>query len=207
MPVLTDIHVADSTAVWAELGFAIDGATTDVDGIQIVLGLPGRGLVAWSFRGLSDEVATIDGIPIVPSSETRPQNERPSHPNGVTGLDHVVVATPDLPRTIDAMAALGLELRRVRDIGRDDSGVVRQQAFFWTGPVILEVVGPADATGDGPASLWGLALTAHLDTAAAYLGDRLRGRKPAVQEGREIATVDRRAGSTVSIALMSPHPG
>ncbi|MBV9662995.1 MAG: glyoxalase, partial [Actinobacteria bacterium] len=62
-----------------------------------------------------------------------------------------------------------------------------------------------DPTGDGPARFYGLAFTvADLDATAAYLGDRLRPAKDAVQPGRRIATLDKSAGSSVAIAFMSP---
>jgi hypothetical protein len=54
--------------------------------------------------------------------------------------------------------------------------------------------------------LWGLALrTADMDVTAAALGDRLGEPRPAVQEGRTIATLKREAGSSVPIAFMT-HP-
>jgi hypothetical protein len=82
-----------------------------------------------------------------------------------------------------------------------------RQGFFKHGAVVLEVIGPAQPAGDGPARLWGLAFTvADLDATAVFLGDRLHPPKDAVQEGRRIATVDKSAGSTVPIAFMSGMP-
>jgi hypothetical protein len=120
------------------------------------------------------------------------------HPNGTISIDHLVIRTPNLPRTVDAFQEAGLLYRRTRDAGRV------HQAFFRAGEVILEIVGPPDPAGDGPAQFYGLAFNVvDLDDTAKYLGDRLHPAKEAVQPGRRIATLDKGAGSSVAIAFMS----
>jgi catechol 2,3-dioxygenase-like lactoylglutathione lyase family enzyme len=127
------------------------------------------------------------------------------HPNGTRAIDHVVVATPDLDRTVAALEAAGLEARRVRDAGRGDQAM--RQVFFRLGDPILEVVGPPEPSGDGPARFFGLALTvADLDATAAALGPHLGEVKDAVQPGRRIATLRRSAGCTTALAFMNPPP-
>jgi hypothetical protein len=120
----------------------------------------------------------------------------------VTDLDHLVVMTPDIGRTTGAIEAAGLELRRTRET--DQYGPSFRQTFFKLGDVILEVIGPVEPRDDRPARFYGLAFTvADLDATAAFLGDRLRPAKDAVQPGRRIATLDRDAGSSLPIAFMS----
>ena len=130
------------------------------------------------------------------------------HPNGVAGLDHVVAISPALDRTVAALEAAGLDLRRVRE-EPTPAGAPRQ-AFFRLGDVILEVVQEPDeaiekAGGvERPAFFWGLALLApDLDAAVATLGDRVGEPRDAVQPGRRIATLRRSAGLAVPIALMT----
>jgi len=119
-------------------------------------------------------------------------------------IDHVVVTTPDLDRTVEALAAVGLEARRTREAG------TMRQVFFRLGDrggPILELVGPPVPSGDGPARFFGLALTtADLDATARQLGDRLGWAKDAVQPGRRIATLRTTAGLTTSVAFMTPAP-
>jgi hypothetical protein len=114
----------------------------------------------------------------------------------------VVVASPDLDRTTEALGAIGLELRRSRDAGR------MEQRFFRAGEVILEVVGRPDAHDDGPSAFWGLALTAaDLAAAGTLLGDALGPVSEAVQRGRRIATLRHEAvGLHVPIAFLTPPP-
>ena len=117
--------------------------------------------------------------------------------------------TPDLDRTVAALAAAGLDLRRVRE-EPTPAGAPRQ-AFFRIGRPILEVVQePSEAIeragGDHPAFFWGLAFVApDLEATAAHLGDGRVGEiRPAVQPGRLIATVRRAAGLAVPVALLTP---
>jgi hypothetical protein len=124
-----------------------------------------------------------------------------AHPNGTVGLDHVVVFTPALDRTLEALQGAGLDLRRVREACGDPP--VRQ-GFFRLGDVILEVAGPVGE--DGPARFWGLvAVVADLDAAVAAGGGLVGTPKDAVQPGRRIATVRREAGLGVPLAFMTPH--
>lgn len=178
MRALSKVVVGDEPSIWQRLGFTVDNDRCWIGGAEYHLTSAGGGITEWA-------LGEVDGESI-------------EHPNGVIGLDHLVVLTPDLDASIDEYSAMGLDLRRVRDAGGG-----RQQAFFRIGAPILEVVGPVDV----PAPYaWGLTFSvADLDATAALLGDLLRPAKDAVQPGRRIATVDRSAGSTTAIAFMSPH--
>lgn len=203
---LTRLRLADAPDLWADLGFAVEGRTVRIGAVEVELDGNGHGITGWRMAGLPPHVVDLDGIGVERGDvEPASIDPAPSHPNGVTSIDHLVMATPDLQRTLKALSAAGLDLRRVRDAGSDREGRLRQQAFFWLGEVILEVVGPAEPAGTGASTLWGLALTGDLSTAGALLGPRLRPPKPAVQPGRTIATLDRGAGSSVPIVIMSGH--
>lgn len=196
---LTTLAVADAPELWQQLGFTVHSRDVcTVGAVHHALGAPGQGIAGWSLSGAT---GGVDGLPTVEPVTTALLSPD-AHPNGVVTLDHLVVVTPDLGRTIDALENVGLTLRRTRDAGR------MHQAFFRLGEVILEVVGPPPASGrpasDDPARFYGLAFTvADLEGTAAFLGDRLRPIKEAVQPGRRIATLDRAAGSTVAMAFMS----
>ncbi|MEZ5230850.1 MAG: hypothetical protein R2710_30500, partial [Acidimicrobiales bacterium] len=104
-----------------------------------------------------------------------------------------------------ALRAFGFEPRRRRAVPKSDPP--RSQIFWWAGPVIIELVGPDTATGNGPASIWGLALTtADLDAVVDLLGDGVSTPRDAVQPGRRIASLrGRDLGLSVPVALMTPH--
>src|SRR5439155_25519836 len=145
----------------------------------------------------------LDGLATTPSSSD-PRDSAERHPNGVIAIDHVVAFSPDLDRTVATLEAAGLDLRRIRE-EPTPAGAPRQ-AFFRLGEVILECVQLPDSPEldrSRDACLWGLALrTEDMDATADYLGERLGAPRPAVQEGRRIATLERDAGSTVPMAFM-----
>ena len=199
MAELAALLIGDPPQVWDELGFVVDDGAVHVSGVRHQLGGSAKGIRDWSLRGV--EVDAIDGFALGLDVE-EPAKPTPPHPNGVVALDHVVLFTPNLGRTIDALEAAGIELRRVRDAGEG-----RQQAFFKLGEVVLEVVGPKAPSGDGAPRFFGLAWTVRdADATAAFFGDRLKPFKDAVQPGRRIATLSSAAGSTVPHAFMTAEP-
>lgn len=202
LPALTGLDVGDAPEVWRALGFTVGGDGTCTIG-GVTLRLRGRdvgdGLLGWTFAASGPLPEEIDGIATT-TGEGVPGP--PPHPNGATGLDHVVIRTPDLARTLGALQAAGMEVRRVREAGPD-----LRQAFLWAGDVLVEVAGPPAPTGDEPAALWGLVIVApDLDVVAALPGSPLGTVRDAVQEGRRIASVRRDLGSSVPLAFMTPHP-
>ena len=200
---LDELVVGDDRSAWAAAGFAVTDDRVVVDGVRIRCAADDAGSDRWSLRSDGPLPADVDGI--VTASSDAPAPESVVHPNGVVGFDHIVLRSPDLDRTTEALGAIGLEARRTRDTSAGGTPV--RQRFFWLGDVVLELVGPPRPSGDGPATIWGYALvTDDIDATAAYLGDRCSAPKPAVQPGRRIATVRTRdLGISVPIALMTPH--
>lgn len=204
---IDELRVWEKPEAWSACGFTADGDCCVVGStrIRLVEGEGRRGIESWALRGLDS--SDLDGLPTI-RGDRAPPDEAPAHPNGVTGLDHVVAISSDLDRTVTALTAAGLDLRRVRE-EPTPAGAPRQ-AFFRLGGVILEVVQePPEATersgGDRPAFFWGLAfVTPDLEQTVAFLGDRVSDVRDAVQPGRRIATVRRSAGLSVPIALMTP---
>lgn len=200
-PALAGLTVSGDRSAWTAAGFAVDGTGLRLGSVSVrTAEAPGvTGIVAWSLTGVDDGV--VDGLLTLEAQSPSPP-DRSGHPNTTTAIDHLVVASPHLDRTTEALGALGIELRRVRDAGR------MEQRFFRIGEVILELIGRPGAAGAGPAAFWGLALTvADIDAAAALLGDHLGPVTDAVQPGRRIATLRHEAvGVPVPVAFLSPPP-
>ena len=106
------LTIADPPERWAALGFDVDAGNLDVGGVRIRLGEPGRGITSWSLRKVS-VLGTLDGLPTPVPTVLRPPPFA-THPNGATGLDHVVVITPD---------------RRIATL-RDSAGLTPAVAFM-----------------------------------------------------------------------------
>src|ERR1041384_3879818 len=97
MPELVALEVADPPELWAELGFTVAGTVAAVDHVAYVLGATGRGITAWSVDGLADKDA--DGLAVAGPPLIDPPPS--THDNGVVELDHLVISTPNLGRTIE----------------------------------------------------------------------------------------------------------
>ena len=205
-----ELHVADPADAWTRAGFSVDsGGDSDavclIGGVRIRLVGRGRGtgIVGWSLRGLPSD-RTIDDLDGVPTARSDTHISTPAtHPNGVTSIDHVVLLSPDLGRTVEVLAAVGVDPRRERD--GELGGRRIRQVFFRFGEVIIEVVGSPESTNEGPSTLWGITYTvSDLDTTASFLGDRTSPVKDAVQPGRRITTLrHHELGMSVRSAMIS----
>lgn len=206
---IDEILVGDPPEAWAAAGFSVDDDGTCRIGtvrVRLVGRDGGKRILGWSLRGapaarLAD--GRLDGLPTTTS--TADPADPADHPNGATQIDHVVLLSPDLRRTTEALAAIGVEPRGERET--DSYGAPMRQVFFRLGEVILELVGGTEP-GEGDPGFFGLAITvADLDAATALLGEHLGAPKNAVQEGRRIATLrHREVGMSVATAFMSPEP-
>lgn len=213
--------MGDTPDAWRAAGFHVRGDALQLGRTTIELhgdgpaGSPGGGFLGWRFdppptAGAAGPVPDIDGLPVLAGEPSRSaETVGGAHPNGISRIDHLVVLTGDVGRTLGAFGSAGFELRRQRRT--EIAGSPAVQSFLWAGDVIIELVGPApeEPTSEGPATIFGLALvSADLDATAEHLGESLGPARDAVQPGRRIATVRHRAlGISLPVAVMSPHPG
>ena len=199
-----ELVIGGSRANWALVGINFSHAGVFAIGdiaLRIDETLP-PGMHSWSLSNIDSAIVSIDGIPTTRNIGTGRIEQSDARGFVLTslGIDHVVVNTPDLERTSDALhQATGAELKRIRDAG---NGV--RQGFHRLGDVIIEIVS-APSMPASVASLWGFVLNvADLNEVAAYLGpDVLSPPKPAVQKNRLIATFRGAVGLGVPVALMS----
>jgi hypothetical protein len=207
---LIGLVVGDDPSVWAGAGFRVEDDHVDVGGVRIRLAGrgAGAGLRGWSFEPAWTQ--PIDGLPVVdtaPPVTSPPSTSRSTpatQPNGVTAIDHVVVASPDVERTTTALGEAGIEPRRTVVGARGDADVLYR--FFLLGTCVLELIGPAIASEPSaavePARFAGLAFTtATIDE----LGDVAGEPRPAIQPGRRIATLRREIGVSVPVAFLTPR--
>jgi catechol 2,3-dioxygenase-like lactoylglutathione lyase family enzyme len=221
-PTIDELTLADEPAPWAALGFDVADERCQIGGVRLrfagpVASTSSPGIVSWSLRGVHSAALSpegeLDGLP-TEISQRPVAAPAPAHPNGVLAIDHVVAVSPDLERSIAALTAAGLDLRRVRE--QPTPAGAPRQAFFRLGREILELVQePADVLASSPqgeraggaerpARFWGLALLVDdLDRSAGLLAPHVGDVRPAVQAGRRIATVRRSAGLAAPLALMS----
>jgi hypothetical protein len=224
-PSIDELLLADDPAAWEALGFQVTGEHCQVGDVRLRLtgSAAGKGILEWSLRGIAS--TELDGLPTSRSDQPG-QAERPAtssstarateaattaplaHPNGVSSIDHVVAISPALDRSVQALRAAGLDLRRIRE--QPTPAGAPRQAFFRLGAVLLEVVQePVEVIeraggADRPAHFWGLALRVEdLELTVARLGQQVSEIRAAVQPGRQIATLRRSAGLSLPVALIS----
>jgi hypothetical protein len=210
---IDEIAIADEPGTWEALGFAVSDGVVRLGTVRIALAGrdAGRGILGWSLHDASS--TELDGLATTTSHAPAPHAQAPEpnapHPNGITAIDHIVAMSPDLDRSVRALQAAGLDLRRIRE--QPTPAGAPRQAFFRLGEVILELVQEPDEVlaarsdgTDGPARFWGLALlTEDLELTVEQLGEHSSEVRAAVQPGRRIATLRRSAGLAVPVALMS----
>lgn len=202
MASLVSIAVGDPVEGWTRAGFTVVDGRCHVGGMAFDLGIGPGGVDHWTLD--DTDITEFEGIPT--RHAALPTASTPVHPNGTIAVDHVVLATPDHARTEAAFAAIGLDCRRVRDVGSADRPM--QQRFYRLGPTIAEVVGPTTPSGDGPATIWGLAFVVDdIDATARWYDAGDLGRvKDAVQAGRRIATLRHtNFAMSLPIAFMTPR--
>jgi hypothetical protein len=197
---LVEIAVGSSPEAWERMGFALDADDGVVVGSTRIRPTgAGGGIERWTLAGVED--VAFDGLATTIVSDPPAPRHAPDHPNGAQRIDHIVVRTPSLDRTVAAFDDAGLELRRTRDAG----GGVRQ-GFLWLGDTIVELVEAPGEDPASPATFWGLVVVVDdIDRAAAIAGDALGDVRDAVQGGRRIATVRQSTGVGLPLALMTPH--
>lgn len=204
------IDIADPADAWQAAGFTVDDDGACIVG-HVRLRLVGRDgdrkrIQSWSLRGLPEGIESIDGLPTITSDDAMPAPV--THANGAELIDHIVIMSPDVDRTIAALNDVGLATLRTRHVDREQYGFEARQTFFRLGEVVLELIGPNEPQGDGPAAFFGLAYTVHdIDALPALYGEHLGKVKDAVQPGRRITTLRHKDfGMSVATAFMSPEP-
>jgi hypothetical protein len=201
-----EFEVADPADAWMRAGFSVDSdAVCRIGGVRIRLVGRGRGtgIVGWSLRGLPSDGSLHDLDGILTTRSDAVAAAPALHQNGVTAIDHVVLLSPDLGRTVESLATVGVEPRRERD-GQLGGRLIRQ-VFFRFGQMIIEVVGSPETASEGPSTLWGITyVVADIDATAAYFGGRTAPVKDAVQPGRRITTLRHHdLGISVRSAMIS----
>ena len=200
---LAAIEVRADPAKWSTWGFDVQevgghfGVWLGGTWLWLAEGAPRAGVQGWRIIGAPD----LWGLPVCDPAPNSGSEKR-AHPNGVDGIDHVVVYHPNLGLAKTTLASAGIEVRRWREIASRSA----RQGFAWLGDVVLELVGPSEPV-PGKVRYLGVALNSHdLVATAAAFGEASSTRRAAVQQGRQIITIDTAADERPRwLAIMSPH--
>jgi hypothetical protein len=204
MATVTEFVVAADAERWRSVGFAVnDAGLMQLGGIRVRFVDPANasvGIQSWVIADAADQsVTSIDGLNTAHGEAYAEVAATALHPNGMIGIDHVVVYTPHLELTCDAIAgATGAPLKRIREVG------ALRQGFHRLGELIVEVVTYPDIGVDA-ATFWGLALNvADIDHMYATYGDGVMSApKDAVQPGRQISSFRNETQLGLPVAMMT----
>jgi len=202
MTTVAEFVIGADPAAWSAVGFDVDATgMMQLGGIRVrfVDGEPGMRswVLADAPAATNATVTEIDGL--ATTFGDAPDVPGHQHANTAFGIDHVVIYTPHLEQTCDAIAsATGAPLKRIREVG------ALRQGFHRLGEVVVEVVTYPTIEVDR-ATFWGLALNvADIDIVHTQCGDDLMSPpKDAVQSGRRIASFRAAAQLGLPVAVMT----
>lgn len=192
-PRLEAIEIAADPDAWRACGFDVPpDAVFGTGGVAVRVLESGA---AVRIR-LSRPVAGLDRC----EAAAAPQSV---HPNGVTGVDHIVIATSSPDDVTSALVAAGAELRATRQ-ARHGELEVEQRFFPLPGGMIELVCAPPWPRA---ATVWGVTFECAdpADVARRWPG-LVAAPHAALQPGRTITTVLGEARLGTRVALISPRP-
>jgi len=227
VPMLSRLSLAESSEAFERSGFTVRDGNLNIGGVGIKLGIQHT---SWAFEGASSNGSfTMDGIDTTCEAfdvmnQTLDYQRSPAHANGALALYSVLITTPDLQRTTEALqSVMGSALRVV-----NSSPFSKQlsMAFFKAGSplgdVILEVVAPRTPCAEvdlpglpsiggdptAPARIAGIVVTVPSvgPALSAALGSAMGKPRSAIQgQGRKIAPLRHdTVGMGMTMAFISP---
>lgn len=190
-PALLALRVGGDVAAWRRCGFSVgEGGLLRAGEVVIALdNSAGEGVTGWH------TVPAVEGLPRFSCPDTG--EIAAVHDNAVTGVDHVVITTPDINATTGALVAAGCELRRERTARIGGADVI--QRFLPMTGALAELVTAVPPAGDA-AGLWGITFACRDMSALPAVAGRPR---PAVQPGRQIAVATAAAGLGAHVAFIT----
>lgn len=227
-PYPTDICITDNDSAWEQVGFNINAADKYADFGEIRLwfkpGSGGKGITSWGFANLdvaasNCNTSTLCGIPMINQSNMDKIIDDTSygHPNGVVGIDHIVISTKN-PQWVEN-EFLRLGIKKKRETTNNKLGI--SYSFYRPGKTILEVISTvADINNEIVPSviettemalpgtyIWGITfVTKDIDFTHKALVDLTKLPWDAVQKGRKITTLNsQKANISTKVAFISQH--
>lgn len=202
-PVLAELLLPGTPEGWVAIGFSVADRAFQVGGVICSVDeKPAR----WAFSSEIGGSTEIGGIETSLVGKGTDRDAPTEHINQCSKVDHVVIAS-ERPEEIRAkLETLGFVCRGERVASQATDG--RYQCFFWSGKVLLELVGHGVSNDADPARavLWGVTFVVPDFGWVASLSDGILGEpRDAVQQGRQIATVRRDHGLGIEVAFMTPH--
>ena len=202
-PQMSELHLPGEPSLWEAIGFSVVGGSFVLGQVTCNVGSAGPG---WAFAGTDAVPNELCGVPTTVANLTPTSGSSLGHPNGALKVDHVVLVSQSPTKTAQELEAFGMVAKGARVLG--SGGAQRAAVLFWSGELLIELVGPAAEGPDAKslAQIWGVTfVVASFDRIAEIADGLLSPPRDAVQPGRQIVTIDRSAGLGVAVAFITPH--
>ena len=202
-PLLTKLLLPGEPSEWEKIGFAPRDGSFPVGQVTCSVGATEP---SWAFDTGGAGPDRLCGILTEQFAALPADRGSSQQPNGVFKVDHVVVVSESPSQTKAVFENFGLVGKGARSVGSGDSQ--RSQCFFWSGELLIELVGPAvEQHGASPrARIWGVTFVVDEFAALLTLGGGLVSEpRDAVQAGRQIAIAGLQQELGVELAFISPH--
>ena len=202
-PLLTKLLLPGEPSEWEKIGFAPRDGSFPVGQVTCSVGATEP---SWAFDTGGGGPDRLCGILTEQFAALPADRGSSQQPNGVFKVDHVVVVSESPSQTKAVFESFGLVGKGARSVGSGDSQ--RSQCFFWSGELLIELVGPAvEQHGASPrARIWGVTFVVDEFAALLTLGGGLVSEpRDAVQAGRQIAIAGLQQELGVELAFISPH--
>ena len=202
-PRLTELLLPGAASAWEKIGFAPREGAFQLGEVTCGVGADGP---SWAFDQGGDMPDALCGIATAESAARQAEGDPSEQPNGAFKIDHVVVVSEAPSQTKAALERFGLIGKGARSFGSGDAE--RSQCFFWSGELLIELVGPAAEKADASplARIWGVTFVVDDFAPLLALAEGLvAGPRDAIQPGRQIATVATQLELGVELAFMSPY--
>ena len=202
-PLLTQLDLPGEASRWKALGFSVPSGQLRIGQVDCRVD---ASEASWGFTSADVSISGISSIPRSLRETGETGSKSTAHANGASKIDHVVVVSDDPAGTRSQFESSGFVAKGERFVGEADAQ--RSQTFFWSGELLLELVGPAHGSAaEGPrARIWGVTFVVdELDRLEQAAGGLVNNPRAAVQSGRKIAVAGEAAGIGMQIAFMTPH--
>ena len=202
-PLLTKLVLPGEPSEWEKIGFAPRDSAFQVGQVACAIGATEP---SWAFDIDGVGPDRLCGITTEEFAAPLSTDGFSQQPNGAFKIDHVVVVSDAPSQTKAIFEKFGLVGKGARSVGSGDSQ--RSQCFFWSGELLIELVGPAvEQQGASPrARIWGVTFVVDEFAALLALGGGLVSEpRDAVQAGRQIAIAGLQQELGVELAFISPH--
>ena len=135
------LNINGDPILWEKLGFHVENSVIALGEMSVHLyDKPTPFRLLSFFNSESDEVTGVDDIPVIVNKVSN--TAVADHPNGVYGVDHIVLVSPDASAAEEAFAEMGIAKKKQMQQGNNTL------SFYRPSNVTIEVITPPKGSSE-----------------------------------------------------------